>query len=342
MTGAFNLRLRALYGDVWSALSSLLLLGALALSIPRLLDWAITRAVWQGNGTDCDDGGACWAFLQAKLPFILFGIYPAVERWRPVLVIAVILLLALWSLPRGNWTRTTLLLWVVGIAAALMLMGGGVAGLSTVPTEAWGGLPVTLILTVISLALGLPLGIALALARRSTMPVFRWGATALIEIVRALPLLTLLFIAALMTPLILPDRISPDNLMRASFALTLSAGVYFAEVIRGGLQGVAGSQEEASRALGLSWADSMKSVILPQALGKVLPPLTNTVILIVKNTSLVMIIGLFDLLSAGRVALSDPAWPMPFAETYLTIAAIYFAICFGLARYARHLEGMRR
>jgi general L-amino acid transport system permease protein len=328
----------SLFGDVASTLTTVFITFVALAALPRLFAWAVTNGVWRGDGDACRDAGACWAFLRVKMPFILFGIYPEAERWRPLLVVGIFIALTIWSLPRSHWTRATLFAWVAGLVAALLLMSGGTLGLTEVPTSSWGGLPITILLTVLSLALGFPMAVMLALGRRSRLPALRWLSTAFIEIVRGLPLLSMLFVASIMVPLLLPDGVAIDNLFRALVALTFSSAAYLAEVIRGGLQGVPRGQEEAARALGLGWGQAMRLVVLPQAIRNVIPPLTNTVVVIVKNTSLVLVVGLFDLLSAGRVALSDPDWPAPYAETYLMIALLYFAICYGFARYTLHLE----
>lgn len=327
-----------LFGNAANMLTSLLILLMAWTALPHFLSWAFVHGVWRGDGGSCRDAGACWAFLHAKLPFILLGLYPEAERWRPIAVVGMLISLTLWSMPPRNWTRTTLLGWLFALPLCLMLMTGGIGGLRFVPTGAWGGLPITLLLTIFSLALGFPLGLLLAVARRSRLPVYRWFATAFIEVARALPLLTLLFIAALMAPLLLPDGWTIDNLIRALIAFTLSSSAYLAEVIRGGLQAIPRQQEEAARALGLGRTDALLAIILPQAIRTVLPPLTSTIVVIIKNTSLVLVVGLFDLLSAGRVALSDPLWPTPYAETYLAITLFYFTICYGFARYSLHLE----
>ena len=327
-----------LFGNAANMLTSLLVLLIAWTALPHFLSWAVVHGVWSGDGERCREAGACWAFLRVKLPFILLGLYPEAERWRPIAVVGILIALTLWSMPPRNWTRATLLGWLLALPLCLMLMTGGVAGLRFVPTGAWGGLPITLLLTILSLALGFPFGVLLAIARRSRFPVYRWVATAFIEVARALPLLTLLFIAALMAPLLLPDGWTIDNLIRALIAFTLSSAAYLAEVIRGGLQAIPRQQEEAARALGLGRTDALFAIIMPQAIRKVLPPLTSTIVVIIKNTSLVLVVGLFDLLSAGRVALSDPQWPTPYAETYLAIALFYFTICYGFARYSLHLE----
>lgn len=330
--------LRSLFGDFISA-SLTLLLGALLIAlVPKLLNWAVVNGVWSGGGKECLDAGACWAFLRAKYPLILFGIYPPDQHWRPIVVVVLFLALTLWSLPLKHWNARTLGLWLVGIAASVLLMAGGVLGLQEVPTASWGGLPITLLLTALSLGFGFPLGIALALGRQSQLPAIRILSIGTIEIVRGLPLLSILFVASVLLPIMLPEGFNIDKLLRALVALTIFSAVYLAEVLRGGLQGIARGQIEAARALGLTWFRMTQLIVLPQAIGKVIPPLTNTAVVIVKNTSLVLVIGLFDLLSSGRAALSDPTWPSPYAETYLLVASIYFIICFGISRYALWLE----
>lgn len=329
---------RTLFGDAISSIISVgAVAGALAIA-PRLLSWAVLHGVWSGGGAACRNAGACWAFLRAKSPFILFGIYPPAGYWRPTAVVLIFIALTLWTLPPRRWTRRTLGLWALGTMLALMLMGGGLFGLSKVATSAWGGLPITLLLTEFSLAAGFPLAVALALGRTARLPVLRWLSIGTIEIIRGLPLLTILFIASILFPLMLPDGVEVDKFLRALVALTVFAAAYIAEVIRGGLQAIPNGQPEAARALGLSWWQTTRLVVLPQAIAKVIPPLTNTVVVIVKDTSLVLVVGLFDLLSSGRAALEDPAWPAPFAETYGFIALIYFVICFGVSRYALWLE----
>ena len=333
--------LRALFGNLASSLATVAIGAFLLVAVPHLFSWAVINGVWQGGGDACTGDGACWSFLRAKFRFILFGIYPPGEQWRPAAVVVILIALTLWTLPRSHWTQRTLGLWIGGVVLSLVFMGGGIAGLQAVPTAAWGGLPITLLLTVLSLALGFPLATLLAVGRRSQLPVIRFLCVSFIEIVRALPLVSLLFIAAILVPLLLPEWLTIDNLARALVALTASCAAYLAEVLRGGFEGVHRGQAEAARALSLSHWQTLRLIVLPQAIRNVIPPLTNTAVVVVKNTSLVLVVGLFDLLSAGRAALSDPAWPTPYAETYLAVALIYFLICFGISRYSRSLETQR-
>jgi general L-amino acid transport system permease protein len=253
-------------------------------------------------------------------------------------VVAIVIALTLWTLPPSNWTLRTLGLWIAGVIATLILMAGGVFGLQAVPTSAWGGLPVTILLTVLSIGLGFPLAVVLALGRQSTLPAIRILCVLLIEIVRGLPLLSLLFIASVMLPIMLPHGVTIDILVRAIVTLTVFCAAYLAEVLRGGLQAIPKGQIEAAEALNLTWLQRTRFIVLPQAIAKVIPPLTSTVVVTVKNTSLVLVIGLFDLLSSSRAALSDPAWPAPYAETFLFVALIYFVICFGISSYSHWLE----
>lgn len=337
---ARNSALLLFFGSFGSAALTLAAGALLLLALPRLIQWGLIDAVWQASdGAACREAdGACWAFLRAKLRQIAFGIYPPDQHWRPLLAMALVLGAVLWSLPPRNWGRSLFAIWAFVAMGFFLLMQGGLFGLPSVPTAYWGGLPVTLLLAVVALGGGFPLGVVLALGRRATLPVPRLLATGLIEIIRGLPLISLLFMSSIMLPIMLPEGMAIDKLARAAVALTIFSAAYLAEIVRGGLQAVPPGQLEAAQALGLGWGRAMRLVILPQALRKVIPMLTNTIIVMVKNTALVLVVGLFDLLSSGKSALADPAWPGPFAETYLFIAAIYFIICFSISRYSAFLE----
>ncbi len=329
---------KLLFGDLLSAtLSAVTVLLLLAL-IPAF-NWAVLDAHWTVRSpSDCQSGGACWAFIGAKARLILFGLYPPSEQWRAVLVILLIVGMILVSLSPKLWNARLLAVWGVAVGAMLILMGGGVAGLPPVPTSKWGGLPVTLMLAVLSLGLAFPLAVLLALGRRGRLPIPRAVSIFTIELVRGLPLVGLLFVAAILLPLLLPPGWTIDKLGRTLAALTIFAAAYLAEVIRGGLQGLDEGQIEAAEALGIPYWKMIWHIVLPQAIQNVIPPLTNTAIVMVKNTSLVLIVGVFDMLSAARSATTDPAWPAPSTEAYLFVASIYFVICFGIAIYSRYLE----
>lgn len=328
-----------LFGDALSAAITIGAVALIALMLPAL-NWALLDAVWSSPDAPnaCRAGGACWAYLHDKARLILFGIYPPDQQWRPVLVIALIVAMVLASLSPRLWNARLLLLWATAIGVMLLLMQGGVLGLVRVETAKWGGLPVTLLLAVLSLGLGFPMAVLLALGRQSDLPIVKAISVSVIELVRGLPLVGLLFVAAILLPLLLPAGWTIDKLGRTVAALTIFAAAYLAEVLRGGLQGLGPGQAEAARALGIPYWKMIWHVIMPQAIQKVIPPLTNTAIVMVKNTSLVMIVGVFDMLGAGRAAAGDPAWPAPFTETYLFVAAIYLAICFSISIYARWLE----
>ncbi|MDQ8732549.1 amino acid ABC transporter permease [Bradyrhizobium sp. LHD-71] len=328
-----------LFGDLTSALLTIVTGGLILLAAPAIAKWAIIDAVWTtGNPSACQQAGACWAFIADKLRFILFGVYPPEQQWRPLVVIGLVLLGVLMTLAPALWGRRLIIGWTVLVAVMLALMWGGFLGLSFVPTSRWGGLPVTLLLAVVSLGLGFPFAVLLALGRRSAWPVTRFLSVFTIEIVRGLPLVGLLFVASILLPLLLPADWTIDKLGRTVAALTVFAAAYLAEVVRGGLQGVPVGQQEAARALGIPYWKTVCYIVLPQAIQKVIPPLTNTAIIMVKNTSLVMIVGVFDMLGAGRSAATDPAWPAPYPEIYLFVASIYFVICYGISRYSLWLE----
>lgn len=313
--------------------------GLLYFTLPPLMRWLVFDAVlFNSDPQACRDaGGACWSFVRLKSSQLLFGIYPNDERWRPALSCVLIVGLLAWSVRPSSWKATLAAIWMGTMAAIIWLMGGGL-GLVHVPSTLWGGLPITLILTVSAIGLGFPIGVVLALGRRSTMPGVRVLCVLFIESVRGLPLLSILFVASIMLPLFLPEMLLPDKFSRALVALTLFASAYFAEVVRGGLQAMPKGQYEAANSLGLPYWRTQQLVILPQAIRIVIPALANTIIVMIKNTSLVMVVGLFDLISSGKAALADPAWPSPSTETFLFIGAIFFIICFSFARFADFLE----
>lgn len=335
---------RRLFGSPLNALLTLLVAWAAWAAATPLVQWAILDAVLlPTQPAACRDAeGACWSFVVAKSGQILFGIYPIEERWRPMLVSAALLVLLGYSLRPAAWRHSLAAIWALVLPATFMLMFGGFAGLSYVATTMWGGLPVTLILTVTAVGGAFPLAILLALGRRSDLPAIRLLSTLFIELTRALPLLSILFVASILLPLLVPEWLLPDKFFRAMLALLLFAAAYLAEVVRGGLQALPAGQAEAAQALGLGYWQIQRHVVLPQALAVVIPSLTNTVIVMIKNTSLVLVVGLFDLISSGKAALADPEWSSPAMETYLFIAAIYFGLCFGFSRLAAGLEKRSR
>ena len=331
---------RSLFGSPLNFSLTLVFALLLLAIVPPITQWAITEAAFfPAIPETCEKAaGACWSFVIAKSSQILFGIYPYDERWRPLIVCLLLLGLLIYSVRPSAWRTSLAIWWLVALTVCWILLGGGMLGLVEVTSDKWGGLPVTLILTVVAIGLGFPSGVLLALARRSELPVIRLLATMFIEMTRALPLLSILFIASIMLPLLVPEAFLPDKFWRALIALVLFASAYMAEVVRGGLQALPKGQYEAADALGLSYWQSRRLVILPQAISLVIPALTNTVIVMIKNTSLVLVVGLFDLISSGKAALADPEWRSPSVEVYLFITAIYFVLCFGFSRFADSLE----
>ena len=338
-----------LFGSWWSTAVTLLLGYLLLRWAWGLFVWGVANAVWtvpQGahgpDPTACrmlQGAGACWAVIGDKLRFILFGRYPYDQQWRPLLSVALFIGLYALSANRRFWRRELLYLWAGALTLIFVLMWGGVPGLPFVPDDAWGGLPITLLLSTFGLAAAFPLAVLVALGRRSQdLPVVRLLCVLYVELIRGVPLISLLFMASVMFPLFMPEGMNPDKLLRAQVAFILFAAAYLAEVVRGGLQALPKGQYEAADALGLSYRTKVTRIILPQALRLVIPPLVNTFIGFFKDTSLVLIIGLTDLLTAGRVALADPIWTGFAREVYLFLAVIYFAFCFAMSRYSRGLE----
>ena len=335
----------------WLSTAVTLALGYLIIRFATgFIDWAVIHAVWSvpvgANGQfdpsacrDVKGEGACWAMVGDKWRFILFGRYPYDLQWRPGIVVGLFLCLYAISANKRFWRRELGLIWIGMLTVIGVLMWGGVFGLTYVPQDSWGGLPITLILSTFGLAFAFPLAVLVALGRRSTtLPAVKALCVLYVELIRGVPLITVLFMASVMFPLFMPDGFNPDKLLRAQVAFILFAGAYLAEVVRGGLQALPKGQAEAADALGLSYWKKTGLIVLPQALRLVIPPLVNTFIGFFKDTSLVLIIGIFDLLTAGKVAITDPIWQAYSTELYLFLAAIYFAFCFVMARYSRGLE----
>ena len=339
-----------LFGNWWSTAITLAL-GYLILRVVfGLVEWGLVNAIWSVPYSDagtpdtavCQNAkgiGACWAVIADKYRLILFGRYPYDEQWRPA--IAVLLFIGLYAVSamRRFWRKELILIWIGVLTVIGVLMFGGVPGLPLVTEDYWGGLPLTLILATFGLALAFPLAVLVALGRRSTgLPAVKLLCVLYVELIRGVPLIAFLFMASVMFPLFMPAGVNVDKLLRAQIAIILFAAAYLAEVVRGGLQSLPKGQAEAADALGLSYWKKTGFIILPQALRLVIPPLVNTFIGFFKDTSLVLIIGLFDLLTMGKVALSDPPWQSFSTEVYITLALIYIAFCFAMSRYSRGLE----
>jgi general L-amino acid transport system permease protein len=335
-----------LFSSITSSIITLLLLALLVKMLVGFVQWGIWDAVWSVPGNDTGPCravrglGACWAVIPEKYRFILFGTYPFDQQWRPALATLLFIGLFYVSCLRVFWRKELLLIWAAVLSVIAFLMWGGVLGLEFVAQERWGGLPVTLILSTFGLAFGFPLGVLVALGRRSKLPAIRSLCVLYVELIRGVPLISLLFMASVMFPLFMPDGVNIDKLLRAQIAIILFAGAYLAEVVRGGLQAVPRGQHEAADALGLSYWRKQWLIVLPQAIRHVIPPLVNTFIAFFKDTSLVLIIGIFDLLTTAKTAIIDPAWQSFSVEVYIFVALIYFGFCFAMSRYSRHLEAM--
>ncbi|MBK5570165.1 amino acid ABC transporter permease [Ensifer sp. SSB1] len=327
---------------------------ALAWFLPPAIQWLFLDAAWTGGGrgvcaTVAQGGtqpegwsGACWAFVNAKIDQFVYGRYPLDERWRPTLVgILFVLFLVPMAMPKVPYKSiNAVLLFAVLPLIALILLPGGWFGLTYVETPLWGGLMVTLILSFVGITVSLPLGILLALGRRSHMPVIKMLCTAFIELVRGIPLITVLFMASVMLPLFLPQGVTFDKFLRALIGVSLFASAYMAEVVRGGLQAIPKGQYEGADSLGLSYWQKMNLIVLPQALKLVIPGIVNTFIGLFKDTSLVSIIGMFDLLGIVRFNFTDANWASAVTPISGLIFAgfIFWLFCFGMSRYSGFME----
>ena len=342
---------RANLFGVWWSTSITLVLGYLILRLGiAFVLWGFVHAVWAvpHNAQDLPDtlacqtaigSGACWAVVADKYRLILFGRYPFAEQWRPAICVALFVALYVISAIRRFWRKQLMLIWAAMLTTIGVLMWGGLFGLRFVPEDQWGGLPITLILATFGLLFAFPLSILVAIGRRSrALPAVRILCVLYVELIRGVPLVALLFMASVMFPLFLPDGVNVNTMLRAQIAIILFAAAYLAEVVRGGLQALPKGQAEAAEALGLGWSQRMLLIILPQALRLVIPPLVNTFIGFFKDTSLVLVVGMFDLLMMGKVALSDPPWIAFSTEIYIALALVYIAFCFAMSSYSRHLE----
>lgn len=328
-----------LFAGIPNTILTVLALWLLWEIVPPLVSWALLDAVWSGPGEACREAeGACWALIGQKNRLMLFGLYPYDQHWRPLLATGLVVALIASSTLRRFWRRELLVAWAVGGGAVAVLMWGGILGLPHVETAQWGGLPLTLGLAVLGIALAFPLSILLALGRRSDLPAIRALSVGYIELVRGVPLVSVLFMASVMFPLFLPEGVTVDKLLRALVGITLFTAAYLAEAVRGGLQAIPRGQEEAADALGLGYWRKMRLIVLPQALRLVIPPIVNQFISCFKDTSLVTIVGLYDLLAATKAALADPEWRPFFVEGYVAAALVYWAFCFFMSRYSQWLE----
>lgn len=328
-----------LFNGVFNSILTLLTLFFLYKVIPPLVRWAFIDSVWLTTGQACREAaGACWSIISNNFRFILFGFYPYEEQWRPALAILILFGLLFYSKDRRHWRRPLAYVWIIGLFLMGFLMKGGLLGLPSVETTQWGGLPLTLLLAVFGLTAAYPLGVILALGRRSKMPGVKILCVLYIELIRGVPLISLLFMSSIIFPLFLPEGVNINKILRAQIAMILFTAAYIAEVVRGGLQGMSRGQYEAAESIGLNYYLTMRLVILPQALKIVIPPTVSILISAFKDTSLVVIIALFDLLKTTQSVLSNPEWMGFSREAYVFIALLYFLGCFSMSNYSRKLE----
>lgn len=326
-----------------------------AWALPQILNWVFFSAVWTGaDRTAClttEQGGqlpagwsgACWPFVSGRFGQFMFGRYPMDQRWRVMLTGAIFLLLLVPLLvPRAPFKRlNAILFFAIFPFVAFFLLVGGYFGLPYVETPLWGGLMVTLVISYVGIVTSLPLGILLALGRRSKMPAVKLLSVVFIEAVRGVPLVVVLFMAAFMLPLFVPPGMTFDKLLRALIGVALFSSAYMAEVIRGGLQAIPKGQYEGADSLGLGYWQKMSLIVMPQALKLVIPGIVNSFISLFKDTTLVLIISMFDLLGVVKQNISgDPTWATPqTAKTgYVFAAAIFWVFCFGMSRYSQYME----
>ena len=347
--GALGWAREHLFGSIGNAILTLLGVAALAALLWPTIRFVLIDAVWQGRERgDClpetvgHAVGACWPFITAKFRQLMFGFYPAAERWRVVLVYGLgALLLAPLLVPRvPHKTLNAVLFFGAFPAVAAVLLLGGVFGLREVETRLWGGLLVTLVISYAGIVGSLPLGVLLALARRSDLLVVRGASIVFIEFWRGVPLITVLFFATYMLPYFLPGNWNIDGLLRVVIGVILFSAAYLSEVVRAGLQAIPRGQFEGAMALGLGYWRMMGLVVLPQALRLVIPGLVNSFIALFKDTTLVLIVAIFDLLGQLRAAFADPNWatPVTLFTGFAFAGMIYFVVSFAMSRYALFTE----
>lgn len=309
----------------------------------QLSKWAIFDAVWTSPDATSEVCrgvlGACWAVIDVRWRLIVFGLFPFEEQWRSSLACIVMVIVAVLSCAPVFWTAIRLsTLWIVGFAIFYALMAGGVLGLVPIAPDRWGGLTLTVFIYAAGMLIGMPMAIALALMRRSTLPVIARTTGLFIDSVRSLPLITILFTAALILPFVLPEWLLGDKIWRVILGFALFFAAYEAENIRSGIQALPSGQEEAARALGLTYWQRTSRIILPQALRNALPPTINQFVISFKETSLIVIIGFFDVMASGKAAYGSGEWSFAWVEVYVFVALIYFIFVFSLSRYGAYLE----
>ena len=345
-SGALTWARANLFSSIGSTFFTIGCVALVAYLLPELVAWATTRALWSASdGAACrqHQDGACWAFVIAKWDYLRFGSYPVAERWRVDVVEAIGAALIIWLLwinaPRRVW-GAFLFFAVYPILALILLRGSSRLGLPIVDTLLWGGIFVSLLTAVVGIVFSLPLGVLLALGRRSPLPAVRVASVVFIEFVRGVPFVTVLFMANNLLPLFLPEAWAPDRLLRPLVGIVIFSAAYMAEEVRGGLQSLGRGQYEGAMALGLNYPRMTALVILPQALTLVIPGVVNNFIGLFMDTTLISVVGTTDFLEAMNNAIKDPVWAGPtiMVTGYIFAGIFYFSFCYGMARYSAHVE----
>lgn len=328
-----------LFNGIFNSILTIVTLFLLWKIVPPFFRWAFIDSAWNTTGAVCrETTGACWSVIWSNFRFIIFGFFPYESQWRPFVAMMILFGLLFYSRDRNHWSKVLGYGWIVGLFVMGLLMKGGLFGLSSVESTQWGGLPLTLLLSVFGLTAAYPLGVVLALGRQSQMRGVKWICIVYIEAIRGVPLISLLFMSSIIFPLFLPEGVTFNKILRAQVAIILFTAAYIAEVVRGGLQGMSKGQYEAAESMGLNYYLTMRLVILPQALKIVIPPTVSILISAFKDTSLVVIIALWDLLKTTQSVLSNPEWMGFSREAYFVVAILYFLGCFSMSNYSRKLE----
>jgi general L-amino acid transport system permease protein len=350
MTGAIGWARANLFSGPLNILMTVLVIVLIVWVVPPLVKFLLIDATWSGTDREAclasdarPEAGACWAFVRERLPYFIYGSYPIPQRWRVDIFFGMLAVGIAWMLWLGAPRRTLGAVYffvVLPIVSFILLKGWPLIGLATVDTALWGGALVTIVVATVGIVVSLPVGIVLALGRRSRMPAVKLFSVIYIEFVRGVPLITVLFMASVMLPLFVPDAWSPDKLLRALVGIAMFSSAYMAEVVRAGLQAIPKGQYEGAMAVGLNYRQMMQLIVLPQALKITIPNIVNTYIGLFKDTTLVSIVGMFDLLRTIESARIDPKWatPVTSATGYAVAAVFYFVFCFGMSRYARYTE----
>ena len=338
-----------LFSSIRSTVLTFFTAGVLIWIAVPIINFLLIDAVWSATDPaaclprDGYEPGACWAFIHERLGYFTYGSYPVAERWRANLFFLLLAFGTGWMLwldaPRRGFGAIYYFV-VLPILSFILLSGWPLMGLPTVATDLWGGMLVTIVVATVGIVISLPLGIALALGRQSTMLAVRFLSITFIEFVRGVPLITVLFMASVMLPLFVPPEFSPDKLLRALVGMVIFAAAYQAEVVRAGLEAIPRGQVEAANALGLRYWRMNTSIVLPQALRITIPNIVNSFIALFKDTSLVFFVGIFDFLKTIEIARLDPKWSGPNTSVtgYAFAAIVYFICCSSMAKYADSVE----